>query len=105
MTIIPIVVTTKNNTSVYAFGIKGDCSKAQLLDTIKDITKKYLATRDGKQILDNNNGKFTLNDFVKYVPTELCDEHKIYIIHSDTNAVRIQLRKNILDIKSTSWDN
>lgn len=40
MTIIPIVVTTKNNTSVYAFGIKGDCSKAQLLDNIKDITKK-----------------------------------------------------------------
>lgn len=105
MTIIPIVVTTKNNTSVYAFGIKGDCSKTQLLDTIKDITKKYLATRDGKQILANNNGKFTLNDFVKYVPTELCNEHKIYIIHSDTNAVRIQLHKNILDVKSTSWDN
>lgn len=105
MTIIPIVVTTKNKTFVYAFGIKGDCNKAQLLDTIKNITKEYLATRIGKQVLADNNGKFTLNDFVKYVPTELCDKHKIYIIHSDTNAVRIQLHKNILDTKSPSCDN
>lgn len=105
MTIIPIVVTTKNNTFVYAFGVKGNCSKTQLIDLIKNITKEYLATREGKQILADNNGKFTVNDFVKYVPESLCDKHKLYLIHSDTNAIRIQLHKNILDIKNPSCNN